>query len=201
MIRLLLVEDQSLVRGALATLLSLEPDFEVVGEVARGDEVLSQVESLRPDIVLLDIELPGRNGLDVARELAEHGAPSRVMMLTTFGRPGYLRRAIAAGAAGFMLKDAPVDALAAGIRRIAEGGRVVDPGLAAEALKQGTSPLTERETDVLRVSAAGASIAEMALTLHLAEGTVRNHLSTAIQKLGARNRLEAVLQAERMGWL
>lgn len=201
MIRLLLVEDQSLVRGALATLLSLEPDFEVVGEVARGDEVLSQVESLRPDIVLLDIELPGRNGLEVARELAEHGAPTRVMVLTTFGRPGYLRRAIAAGAAGFMLKDAPVDALAAGIRRIAEGGRVVDPGLAAEALKQGTSPLTERETDVLRVSAAGASIAEMALTLHLAEGTVRNHLSTAIQKLGARNRLEAVLQAERMGWL
>lgn len=201
MIQLLVVEDQALVRGALCALLSLEPDFNVVGEAARGDEVLRLVETFGPDVVLLDIELPGMSGLDVARDLRNHACPARVVILTTFGRPGYLRRAMEAGVAGFLLKDAPADALAAAIRRVMTGGRVVDPGLAAEALEQGHTPLTDREAEVLRVASDGGTIAEIAAHLHLAEGTVRNHLSAAMQKLGARTRLEAVMQAQRMGWI
>lgn len=201
MIRVLLVEDQALVRGALATLLNLESDIEVVGEVGRGDAVLASVEAIRPDVVLLDIELPGLNGLCVAERLAEIRAPCKVVVLTTFGRPGYLERAMAAGVAGYLLKDTPAEELAQDLRRIVAGTRIVDPSLAAMAALAGRSPLTAREADVLRASASGASVEEVARLLHLAEGTVRNYLSSAIQKLGARNRLEAIAYAERNGWI
>jgi two-component system, NarL family, response regulator DesR len=200
-IRVVVAEDQAMVRGAIAALLSLEPDIEVVGEAGRGDEVAGLVAEAGPDVVLLDIEMPGLDGLSVARALRDAGASCRTIILTTFGRPGYLQRAMAAGAAGFLLKDAPVGELAAAIRRVAEGGVVVDPGLAAQALSEGMSPLTAREQEVLRAAAGGASIAGLAATLHLSEGTVRNHLSSAIQKIGVRNRAEAVLLAQRKGWL
>lgn len=201
MIRVLLAEDQALVRGALATLLNLEPDVEVVGEVGRGDAVLTSVEAVQPDVVLLDIELPGMNGLEVAERLAQARIPCKVVVLTTFGRPGYLERAMAADVAGYLLKDTPAEQLAQDIRRIMAGTRIVDPSLAAMAALAGRSPLTAREADVLRASAAGASVEEVAHSLHLAEGTVRNYLSSAIQKLGARNRLEAAARAERNGWI
>lgn len=201
MIRILLAEDQAMVRGAIATLLALEPDLDVVAETGRGDEVLALVRGHRPDVVLLDIEMPGQDGLGVAQALREAQAPCRTIILTTFGRPGYLQRAMGAGAAGFLLKDAPVGELAAAIRRVAAGGVVVDPGLAAQTLSEGPSPLTAREQDVLRAAAGGASIAVLAGLLHLSEGTVRNHLSSAIQKIGVRNRAEAVLLAQRKGWL
>lgn len=201
MIRLLIVEDQAMVRGALSALLSLEPDLEVVGEAANGEEALSLEATLSPDIVLLDIEIPEPGGLEVAELLRQRGSACRVVILTTFDRPGYLRRAMAAGAAGFLLKDAPADALADALRRIARGQRLVDPALAARALEQGTSPLTARETEVLRAAAEGGSVADVARRLHLAEGTVRNHLSTAMQKLDAKNRLEAVVKAARLGWI
>ena len=190
-----------MVRGAIAALLSLEPDIEVVGEAGRGDDVLPVVEERTPDVVLLDIEMPGLDGLAAARALREAGAACRTIILTTFGRPGYLQRAMAAGAAGFLLKDAPASELAAAIRRVAEGGLVVDPELAAQALSEGMSPLTAREQEVLRASADGAAIAELARALHPSDGTVRNHLSSAIQKIGARNRAEAVVLAQRKGWL
>lgn len=201
MIRILLAEDQAMVRGAIATLLALEPDLEVVAETGRGDAVLALVRGHRPDVVLLDIEMPGEDGLCVAQALRKAHAPCRTIILTTFGRPGYLQRAMAAGAAGFLLKDAPVGELAAAIRRVAAGGVVVDPGLAAQALSEGPSPLTAREQEVLRAAADGGSIAGLARLLHLSEGTVRNHLSSAIQKVGVRNRAEAVLLAQRKGWL
>lgn len=201
MIRILLAEDQAMVRGAIATLLALEPDLAVVAETGRGDAVPALVREHRPDVVLLDIEMPGEDGLGVAQALREAHAPCRTIILTTFGRPGYLRRAMAAGAAGFLLKDAPVGELAAAIRRVAAGGVVVDPGLAAQALSEGPSPLTAREQEVLRAAAGGGSIAQLARLLHLSEGTVRNHLSSAIQKLGVRNRAEAALLAQRKGWL
>ena len=201
MIRVLLAEDQAMVRGALAALLNLEEDIEIVGEVARGDEVLAVAEAAQPDVALLDIEMPGASGLDVAAELRVRLPACRVIILTTFGRPGYLRRAMESGVVGFLVKDAPAAQLAAAIRRAAKGERVVDPTLAMSALSEGGNPLTERERDVLAAAAHGASIAEIASSLALSEGTVRNYLSVAIQKLGAHNRVEAARIAEAKGWL
>ena len=190
-----------MVRGALASLLDLEEDIEVVSQVARGDEVVRTALLAKPDVALLDIEMPGRTGLDAASELVRELPGCRVLILTTFGRPGYLRRAMESGAAGFLLKDAPASELAAAIRRAVAGERVVDPGLAAAALSQGQSPLTPREHEVLAASRSYATVAEMAGALFLSPGTVRNHLSSVMQKLDARNRVEAVKVAEERGWL
>jgi two-component system, NarL family, response regulator DesR len=201
MIRILIAEDQGMVRGALAPLLELEPDFEVVAQVARGDEVLEVALRVKPDVALLDIEMPGSSGLDAAELLAAALPACRVLILTTFGRPGYLRRAMEGGAAGFVLKDAPATELSAAIRRALGGERVVDPGLAAAALSQGECPLTPREHEVLAASRDHATVAELAQTLYLSPGTVRNHLSSVMQKLDARNRAEAVRMAEERGWL
>ena len=201
MIRVLIAEDQGMVRGALATLIGLEPDIEVVAQVARGDEVLAAALDVRPDVALLDIEMPGATGLDAAEELAVALPACRVLILTTFGRPGYLRRAMEGGASGFVLKDAPASELSSAIRRALRGERVVDPGLAAAALSQGESPLTPREHEVLAASRDHATVAELALALYLSPGTVRNHLSSVMQKLDARNRGEAVRVAEERGWL
>ena len=200
-IRVLLAEDQTMVRTALASLLNLEPDIEVVAQVSRGDEVTGAAVASTPDVALLDIEMPGATGLDAADELRRALPGCRVLILTTFGRPGYLRRAMEGGAAGFLLKDTPAGELAAAIRRAVAGERVVDPGLAAAALSQGESPLTPREHEVLLASREHATVAELASALYLSPGTVRNHLSSAMQKLDARNRAEAVRVAEEQGWL
>jgi two-component system response regulator DesR len=200
-IRVLLAEDQTMVRGALAALLSLEEDIEIVAEASRGDEVAPAALDALPDVALLDIEMPGGDGLTAAAALRESLPSCRVIMLTTFGRAGYLRRAMESGAAGFLLKDAPASELATAIRRAMAGERVVDPGLAAAALSEGANPLTEREREVLAASANGATIEDIARKLYLSDGTVRNYLSTAIKKLGVRNRVEAARLAERKGWL
>src|SRR6266571_5096801 len=201
MIRVLLAEDQAMVRGALVALLNLEGDIEVVAEAARGDEVVPVALLTQPDVALVDIEMPGGDGLSAAQALHEHLPSCRVVILTTFGRSGYLRRAMENGAVGFLLKDAPASKLAVALRRVMEGSRVVDPELALAALSSGTNPLTSRERDVLTASLFGASIAEIAARLWLSEGTVRNHLSTAMQKLRAQNRMEAARLAEQKGWL
>lgn len=201
MIRVLLAEDQAMVRGALATLLGLEDDIAVVAELASGDEVAGVAAELQPDVALLDIEMPGASGLEAAEALYRTQPGCRVLILTTFGRPGYLRRAMQAGAAGFLLKDAPAHELAAAIRRAVAGERIVDPGLAAAALSQGESPLTPRETEVLASARTHATVAELASALHLSPGTVRNHISAAIGKLHARSRGEAMRRAEEQGWL
>ena len=190
-----------MIRGALAALLATEPDIEVVAQVDRGDRVLEQALLTTPDVALLDIEMPGKDGIAAAAEIHARLPSCRVLILTVFGRPGYLRRAIDAGVSGFMLKDAPPDELATAIRRTARGERVVDPQLAMAALSEGSSPLTPRERDVLAMSVRGASVEEVARSLHLTNGTVRNHLSIAIQKLNARNRTEAARIAEEKGWL
>ena len=200
-IRVLLAEDQTMVRGALAALLALEEDIEVVAEASRGDEVVPAALEAAPDVALLDIEMPGGDGLSAAAELRESLPSCRVLILTTFGRAGYLRRAMESGAVGFLLKDAPSSELATAIRRVMSGKRVVDQGLAVAALSEGESPLTGREREVLSASANGATIEEIASKLYLSEGTVRNYLSTAIKKLGARNRVEAARLADRKGWL
>jgi two-component system, NarL family, response regulator DesR len=200
-IRLLLADDQELVRSALCALLDLEEDFEVVASVGRGDEVTQAAKEHRPDVALLDIEMPGLDGLAAAAVLADQLPSCRVVILTTFGRAGYLRRAMEAGAVGFVVKDAPAEVLAAAIRRVMAGERVVDPQLAAATLATGDSPLTPRERDVLSVARSGASVAEIAATLYLSEGTVRNYLSAAIAKTSARNRLEALRVADERGWL
>ncbi|MFF0585852.1 response regulator transcription factor [Streptomyces sp. NPDC003781] len=200
-VRVLLAEDQGMMRGALALLLGLEADIEVVAQVAAGDEIVPAALAHRPDIALLDIELPGQSGLDAAAELRERAPGCRVLILTTFGRPGYLRRAMEAGAAGFLVKDGPVEELADAIRRVLAGETVVDPALAAAALSAGPSPLTARECDVLRASADGATVADIAAVLHLSESTVRNYLSAAIGKTGTRNRTEALRAARGQGWL
>jgi two-component system, NarL family, response regulator DesR len=200
-IRLLLADDQELIRSAFAALLALEPDFEVVASVARGDEVVPAALAHRPDVALLDIEMDGIDGLAAAGALSAQVPECRALMLTTFGRPGYLRRAMESGARGFVVKDAPPARLADAIRRVAAGERVVDPALAAETLAYGESPLTARERDVLVAARAGTTAAEIAETLFLSEGTVRNYLSAAIGKLGSRNRAEAIRTAERQGWL
>lgn len=201
MIRLLIAEDQAMVRGALKALLALEEDIDVVAEVSRGDQVVKAALRARPDVALLDIEMPGIDGLAAAAALRADLPECRSLILTTFGKPGFLRRAMETGAAGFLLKDAPPEELALAIRRTAAGERVVDPGLAAAALSEGLSPLSERERQVLAATDRGADISEIARTLFLSRGTVRNHLSSAIQKLGARNRSEAARLAERKGWL
>jgi two-component system response regulator DesR len=200
-IRLLLADDQALVRGALAALLNLEPDLEVVAEVGRGDEVVPLARQTRPDVALLDVEMPGLDGIAATVELRAALPSCRVLVVTTFGRPGYLRRAMAAGASGFVVKDTPARQLADAVRRVAAGLRVVDPTLAAETLARGTSPLTPRETDVLRAASDGGTVADIAAQLALSEGTVRNHLSAAIGKTGARTRAEAVRLADEHGWL
>ena len=200
-IRVLLAEDQAMVRGALVALLRLEPDLDVVAEVSEGKEVLPAAIQSQPNVALLDIEMPGGDGLSAAQALSKNLPSCKVVILTTFGRSGYLRRAMESGAVGFLLKDARADQLAIAIRRVMAGERVVDPELALSALSDGDNPLTSRERDVLRASLDGASIADIALQLYLSEGTVRNHLSTAIQKLNAHNRMEAAHLATERGWL
>jgi two-component system response regulator DesR len=200
-IRLLLADDQALVRGALAALLDLEPDFTVVAQVGRGDEVVDAARRSSADVALLDVEMPGLDGIAAAALLSREVPGCRSLIVTTFGRPGYLRRAMEAGASGFVVKDTPSSQLADAVRRVAAGLRVVDPALAAESLASGNSPLTPRETEVLVVARKGGSITDIAGELHLSEGTVRNHLSSAIGKTGARNRSEAVGIAAEKGWL
>ena len=200
-IRLLIADDQALVRGAMAALLDLEADLEVVAEVGRGDEVVAAARANNVDVALLDIEMPGLDGVAAARELRAALPGCRVLMVTTFGRPGYLRQAMAAGASGFIVKDTPARQLADAVRRVHQGLRVVDPTLAAESLARGDSPLTLRESEVLRAAADGKTAADVAAELHLSEGTVRNHLSNAIAKTGARTRAEAVRLAVEQGWL
>jgi two-component system response regulator DesR len=198
----LLAEDQAMIREALATLLGLEPDLRVVGQVGRGDEVVDAVTALGGvDVALLDIEMPGMDGLTAAAELRKRHPQTKVVILTTFGRPGFLRRAMEAGAAAFMVKDAPAARLAEAVRRVLAGERVIDPDLAAAALADGLNPLTGREHDVLEASADGSVNSEIAVKLSLSEGTVRNYLSACIQKTGARNRAEAVRIAQEKGWL
>ncbi len=200
-VRVLLAEDQGMMRGALALLLGMEEDLEVVTQVASGDAIVDAALLHRPDVALLDIELPGMSGLDAAAELRRQAPDCRVLILTTFGRPGYLRRAMEAGAAGFLVKDGPVEELAEAIRRVLTGERVIDPALAAAALSAGPSPLTARECDVLKASVDGATVADIAGRLHLSESTVRNYLSSAIGKTGTRNRMEAMREARQQGWL
>jgi two-component system, NarL family, response regulator DesR len=200
-IGVLLAEDQAMVRGALASLLGLEEDIEVVAEVGRGDEVLAAVQRAAPDVALLDIGLPGLDGLEVAAQLRAAAPDVRVVMLTTFNRPGYLRRAMEAGASGFLLKDAPAAELARAIRAAVAGRRVVDPGLAAAALSQGENPLTARELEVLDAARRHGTVAELAAALYLSPGTTRNHLSAIMQKLDAHSRIEAIRVAEERGWL
>ncbi|MFC5907083.1 response regulator [Streptacidiphilus monticola] len=200
-IRLLLADDQDLIRAALGALLDLEPDFEVVASVDRGDRVAAAALEHRPDVALLDVEMPGLDGIAAAGVLAARLPSCKVVILTTFGRAGYLRRAMEAGAVGFVVKDAPPEALADAVRRVMAGQRVVDPELAAATLAAGDSPLTGRERDVLNASRSGASVAEIAGALFLSEGTVRNYLSSAIAKTGTRNRIEALRAADERGWL
>ena len=200
-IRVLLAEDQAMMRGALAVLLDLEDDLEVVAQVGSGTEIVPAALARTPDVALLDIELPGRSGLDAAADLAEQLPGCRVVMVTTFGRPGYLQRAMAAGALGFLVKDGPIEGLADAIRRVAAGETVVDPQLAGQALRTVLSPLTARERDVLAAAEDGATVTDIAAELHLSASTVRNYLSDAIGKTGTRNKTEAALLARRNGWL
>lgn len=200
-IRLVLADDQALVRGALAALLSMESDLEVVAEVGRGDEVVDAVRGHRPDVLLLDVEMPGLDGISAAAAVRAARLPVRILIVTTFGRPGYVRRGLQAGADGFVVKDTPARELADAVRRVHQGLRVIDPTLAMDSMVAGESPLTAREEDVLRVAHRGGSVADIAKALVLSEGTVRNHLSAAIGKTGARNRAEAAQLATENGWL
>nr|WP_269327984.1 response regulator transcription factor [Kineosporia mesophila] len=197
----MLADDQAMVRGALAALLGLEPDLEVVAEVGRGDEVVAAALESKAEVALVDVEMPGMDGLAATAELRRAVPGCRVLIVTTFGRPGYLRRAMEAGAAGFVVKDTPARQLADAVRRVHQGLRVVDPTLAAETLTAGASPLTARETEVLAAARGGGTVADLARKLSLSQGTVRNHLSSAIGKTGARTRAEAVRLAEDNGWL
>jgi two-component system response regulator DesR len=201
MIRVLLAEDQAMVRDALVALLRLESDIAVVAEAARGDQVVPTALSTQPDVALLDREMPSGDGLQAAQALRAALPSCRVVIVTTFGRSGYLRRAMESGAVGFLLKDAPAAELVVAIRRVVAGERVVDPDLALAALSEGNNPLTGRERHVLAASLNGAGIADIATRFSLSEGTVRNHLSIAIQKLGVHNRMEAARLAEQKGWL
>lgn len=200
-IRLLLADDQALVRGALAALLTLETDLEVVVEVGRGDEVLDAVRTHDVDVCLLDIEMPGMDGIDAAAQVREHAPRTRSLIVTTFDRPGYLRRAMESGASGFVVKDTPAPELAEAVRKVHAGLRVVDPALAAESLTGGRNPLTDRERDVLREALEGAPVATIATRVHLSAGTVRNYLSSAIGKTGTATRVEAARTAQRNGWI
>ncbi|MFI6386269.1 response regulator transcription factor [Nonomuraea sp. NPDC050547] len=196
--RVLLADDEHLIRGALAALLDLEDGIEVVAQVGRGDEVVPAVRAHNPDVAVLDIEMPGMDGLTAAEQIS---AQCKIVILTSLGRPGYLRRAMAAGVSGFLGKDASAEELAMAIRKVMAGGRYLDAELAAAAMAAGDSPLTERERDALRLAGDGAPISRIATELHLTEGTVRNYLSSAMTKLNAQNRLEAIRTAQRMGWL
>lgn len=198
---LLIADDQTMVREALAALLGMESDFEVVAQCARGNEVLPAISKTRPDVALLDVDMPEPDGLSVAATLHKEFPQVKVIIVTTYGRPGWVKRALDAGVSGFMVKDAPVDHLADGIRRVMSGMSVIDPELVVESTMHGSSPLTARETDVLRTAADGASVDEVAATLHLSTGTVRNRLSSAIGKTNARNRADAARIAEENGWL
>ena len=200
-IRLLLADDQALVRGALSALLTLESDLEVVAEVGTGDAVVPAVLEHHPDVALIDVEMPGLDGISATAEVRRASPDTKVLIVTTFGRPGYLRRALQAGAAGFVVKDTPAAQLADAVRRVHAGLRVVDPALATDSLVAGESPLTQRETEVLRAAQDGSAVAAIARKLFLSQGTVRNHLSSAIGKTGASNRAEAVIIADGNGWL
>ncbi len=201
MISVVIAEDQALVLGALAALLKLEGDLDVVGKAANGQEALAQCLALRPDILLTDIEMPLMTGLELAAALAGHGLPTRVMIVTTFARSGYLRRALGAGVRGYLLKDAPAETLAAAIRTVHAGGRAIAPELALESWSGRQDPLNERERQVLRLAGEGRSSGDIARQIHLSEGTVRNYLSDAISKLDAGNRVEAFRLARDAGWL
>jgi len=201
MITLLLADDQALVRGALAALLELEGDLKVVAEVGRGDEVVAAAMLHHPDVALLDVEMPGMDGIAATEALRAAMPDVKVLIVTTFGRPGYLRRALLAGAAGFVVKDTPSKQLADAVRRVHSGLRVVDPDLAAHSLVTGESPLTARESEILRAARVGGTVSDLARSMFLSEGTVRNHLSSAIGKTGARTRAEAVRIADVNGWL
>ncbi|MFB4315778.1 response regulator [Actinomadura sp. 21ATH] len=201
MIRILLADDEHLIRGAVAALLNLEPDLQVVAEVGRGDEVAAAVAEHAPDVAVLDIDMPGADGLTVAERLDAANAPCAICILTSFGRPGYLRRAMAAGVRGFVAKDAPTEELAAAIRKVHTGGRYLDAELAASAMAAGDNPLTAREREILRLIGAGTETSRIAALLHLSEGTVRNYLSSAMAKLGESNRLAAIRAAREMGWI
>ena len=201
MIRVLIAEDMHMIRGALVALISLEPDMEVVAELERGDEILATARRVRPDVAVLDIDLPGLDGLSAAAQLHDAVPECRTLVLTGLSQPGNLLRALHAHARGFIVKDAPADKLADGIRRIAAGERVIDPDLVAAALETGASPLTARETDVLRAAQDGSSTQEIAARLHLSPATVRNYLSNGITKVNARNRIDAIRIARDAGWL
>lgn len=201
MITVMLADDQALVRGALAALLKLEGDIEVVSQVGRGDEVLPAALQSRPEVVLMDVDMPGKDGLAATAELLRALPATKVLIVTTFGRPGFLRRAMQSGAHGFIVKDTPSDELAEAVRRVHAGLRVVDPALAADSLVYGDSPLTARETEVLQAAADGATVADVARRVHLSEGTTRNHLSQAMAKTGAATRAEAVRIAVERGWV
>ncbi|MFI0349686.1 response regulator [Actinomadura sp. 9N407] len=201
MIRILLADDEHLIRGAVAALLNLEPDLQVIAEVGRGDEVAAAVTEHAPDVAVLDIDMPGADGLTVAEQLKAAGAPCAICILTSFGRPGYLRRAMSAGVRGFVAKDAPTEELAAAIRKVHTGGRYLDAELAASAMAAGDNPLTAREREILRLLGAGTDTSRIATLLHLTEGTVRNYLSSAMAKLGESNRMAAVRAAREMGWI
>ncbi|MFJ6536561.1 response regulator [Paenarthrobacter sp. NPDC091711] len=200
-IRLVIADDQALVRGALAALLGLEPDIEVVAELGDGIGVADAVVEYSADVAMLDVEMPGLDGISAAAAVRRAAPSCRVLMVTTFGRPGYLRRAMQAGASGFVVKDTPARQLAEAVRRVHRGLRVVDPALAAESLASGDSPLTEREAEVLRAASDGGTVADIAKAAMLSEGTVRNYLSAAMAKTGGRTRAEAVRLAEDNGWL
>jgi len=200
-IRIVIADDQALVRGALAALLALEPDIEVVGVAADGEEALTMVGSIAPDVCLMDIQMPGVDGIEATRLLRAASPATRVLIVTTFARPGYLRSALDAGAAGFMAKDAPAEELADAVRRVHSGLRVLDPALAEESLFEGANPLSDRERQVLRLAADGRSAAAIASEVFLSAGTVRNHLSSAIGKTGAGNRAQAVRIAQDKGWV
>lgn len=200
-INIAIADDQALVRGALSALLGLEPDITVVGEAASGTDAVDMCLNNDVDVALFDIEMPGLNGIEATRELHNKGSDTKVLIVTTFGRPGYLQRALATGAKGFVVKDAPAEELAEAIRKVHRGEQAVDPSLAVESISLGPSPLTEREREVLAVAHTGASVRTIADSLFLSEGTVRNHLSSAISKLGVDNRSSAAIEAAKRGWL
>lgn len=200
MIRIVLAEDQAMLRGALSALLAMEEDIEVVGVAGDGEEAWRELQRTSPDLLVTDIEMPGLTGLELAQRIQRHGLAMKVVIVTTFARAGYLRRALDAGVQGYLLKDAPAEELAAALRRVHEGGRAIDPQLALEAWSE-ADPLNERERQVLRLAGEGRSAGEIAAALGLSQGTVRNYLSEAIGKLGVGNRIEAARLARQKGWL
>jgi two-component system response regulator DesR len=200
MIRVLLAEDQAMVRGALSALLAMESDIQVLGAAADGEEAWRELERLKPDVLVTDIEMPGLTGLELAQRIQRHALPVKVVIVTTFARAGFLRRALDAGVSGYLLKDAPAEDLAEALRKVQRGGRVIDPQLAIEAWSE-ADPLNDRERQVLRLAGEGLSAGEIAARLHLSQGTVRNYLSEAIGKLGVGNRIEAYRMARQKGWL